>query len=101
MQTSNSPQTTINSTVRDASVQIGEENKTFLILEGVMQKYGAERCTRGLVENLGRTTDAIFDLAFIIEQLTSPEKEVRQAGKKEVRRLVRIGKEATTQAKPL
>lgn len=85
-----------NSHVRTSSAQIDgkaeAESKSRLILDGVMRKYGSTAGTRCL--NVGACSDAAFYLCMLIDNLTSASKSIREIAKADVRKLVKVGKEA-------
>ena len=94
MKDANQPQTTQTPTVRDAAAQIGlpdnQREKARLILEGVMKCNGVKP-----IERYMATGHALYDLAEILAQLTSPKKADRDEAKSMVRYLVKIGEEVT------
>jgi len=86
MQTPNQPQTTINSTERDASVQIGVEAKSELIRRGLVMN--------GMKD--GNSFETATHMAFgalcsYVEMLTSTERRSRERAKKELRKAAREG----------
>nr|WP_319243685.1 hypothetical protein [uncultured Propionivibrio sp.] len=90
MQTPNQPQTTINSTERDASVQIGVETKSELIRRGLVMN--------GMKD--GNSFETATHMAFgalcsYAEMLTSTDRRSREWAKKELRKAAREGAAVT------
>ena len=95
MRNSDQPQNTEQKLVRDASVQISEEengySKAKALWAGALIKDKAE--TPNASEDY-LIWGAAYGLAIIIQNLTSSDKLNRERAKKEVRELVKLGKEA-------
>jgi hypothetical protein len=112
MQRTNQPQTTSNPTVRDAAVQIGaegqnvsqekttgcpEHDKFDALITGAKVTAEARKDYRETADFRQKTSDRNFtmacQLAMIIANLTSSNRDNRERAKKEVRHLVKLGQE--------
>lgn len=105
MQKQSQPQTTNNSNVRDASVQIragrhtpGPYDKYRAILTGIEKKEKETHPEREKEEIFQYSSRIHYgmacELALIIQNLTSVNKEDRERAKAKVREMVKLGKEA-------
>lgn len=86
MQRTNPPQTTNTSTVRDAAVQIDAETRSTWLHYGLMK------------EHAGQSNDHVYPVALgqllaLTTMLTSCSKFDRTYAKREIRRLIALGKE--------
>ena len=90
MQTPNQPQTSINSTERDASVQIGAERKSELIRRGLVM--------HGIKD--GNSFETATHMAFgalcaYVEMLTGTDRRSREWAKRELRKAAKEGAAVT------
>ncbi len=101
MQNANQTKNAGNGNDRDAAIQIPAEGESKFseIYYGVIRKFlGDAACKE---EDFWHTTvrertAAVSKLAMIIAELTSSNKEDREWAKKEVRELVKLGREQST-----
>ena len=96
MRNSDQPQNTKQNLVRDASVQISEEDQA-VILKSTLIRYGAPKRVQERHPEWDKLTAqpfAVYDLCAILADLTSSNKENRDWAKQQVRELVKLGKEA-------
>lgn len=91
MHQSNQPKTTNTSTVRDAAVRIGAEepSKGELIRKGLEAEHKAQYPTFSYNSICNYSYGALSNIAAC---LTSSDRAAREWAKKEVRRLVKLGK---------
>ena len=70
-----------------------EFSKGYYVRKGIEKRRGINN-SEGYYDNPFRGLDAVADLSYLIEWLTSADKALREEAKKQVRELVKLGKEA-------